>query len=143
LVAGLSRGRFQAGMHYVRYPADLGGVPEFVGGRFSLPETVAGSLNCHVDADLVSILETVGHGLDGRVNSNGHSFYDVFLHARRQGDTGKKDDPQRWIIDSWEAGSYIDGQPDLKPCLRRQPMKLERGEQADNAAPDTAARFDQ
>src|ERR1035438_8118156 len=71
----------QVRSHHVRYPADFRGSPQLGNRRLPAPERLSESLDCNVEPNLVSILETIRDRLRHRIDANRNSLYVMCLPA--------------------------------------------------------------
>ena len=97
----------------------------------------------HIEADLVTEFETVRHGLGGTVNPQGNTLDGVGFDPLMQGEAGETDNPQSNLVRPWTPCLVAEGQPDLMRILRRQAVKIEGGEQADDAVGNLLADLSQ
>ena len=67
----------EIGAHDIEHAADLGVMPEFLGGGLFVPPRIPQRLDRDVDADAVAKTETVGHGFGDAIDGNGHALDDV------------------------------------------------------------------
>src|SRR6266571_9481336 len=80
-----SRHRFHVWPHHRRDSADLGVPPQFVHARAVPLSVVSQRLDGDIQADLVPVLEAVGHGLGRVVDSNLHAFDGASMPWRSAG----------------------------------------------------------
>lgn len=143
VVVDSSRQGFQIRPEDVCHPADLGSFPQLVDGCFLLSQAVTEGLEGYIDADLVTVLEAIGHGLGWRINSDTDAFEGVVFDAVGQCFTREADDPQGRRAWFREPRLPIKGQPDLKGSLRGQSVKLQGRQQAHDSARHSLRRFDE
>jgi hypothetical protein len=60
-------------------------VPEFIVGTSPLPAAIAKRLQCYIQPDLVTVLETVRNRLGRVVDANDHAFYGMLFHTSLKG----------------------------------------------------------
>jgi len=112
-------------------------VHQFTNTRLTFAPYVAQSFDGDIHADLVAILKTVRHRFRRFVDSHLHAFEHVFFDSFFECRPGKADDAEGRTIGDLRAMSFaINHQPHFMGYLRRQFMKLDRGDQAHHAARD-------
>src|SRR5256885_987160 len=79
-------------------PTHLCGLVKFIHRGFALPVTVPQRFQSHMEANLVAILETVGHGFGRSVNAHCNTLYFFRQHAVFERGTGKAHDAQRRMV---------------------------------------------
>ena len=86
-----------------------------------------------VNADLVTVFETVGNRLRGAVDSDRNTFNRVRNDPLGERFSGKTNDAEGWRFQRWTACLIVYRDPDLVWVLGREAMKPERGKEANHA----------
>jgi hypothetical protein len=81
------------GTHDLGHTANLGKAPELVESGAVGTSIVAQCLQCHVEANLVPILETVGDGLCRAIDSDPDALNEMLLDAFLESPPREADDP--------------------------------------------------
>ena len=68
---------FQIGAHDIRDTTHFGIVPQLAGGDFRFLPGLLKCLQCHINANFISELETIGNGFGDAVNVNRNLVDDV------------------------------------------------------------------
>src|SRR5437588_12721397 len=89
LVPWPSTSCLQVRTYHIRYAADLRKAPQRVGTSPVLPEVVLQSLDGDLRADLVAVLEAVGHSPGGGIDAHRAAVYLAHVHTRRPGCAGR------------------------------------------------------
>jgi hypothetical protein len=85
-----------------------------------------------VNADLVTVFETVGNCLRCAVDTDGNAFNGMRHDPLGERFSGKANDSEGWRIQRWTACFVVYCDPDLVRVLGREAMIPERGEQANH-----------
>jgi hypothetical protein len=96
-------------------------------------------VECHIEADLVPILETVSDGSSHAGHSNGYPLDPVLFYACREGFSTGPHNPKRRIIEFRRTSMPVHHQPNLPGSLCSQVMELKSREQTDDSLGNTSA----
>src|SRR2546430_10739088 len=118
----------QVRTHHIRYAADLRKAPQRVGTSPVLLKVVLESFDGDLRADLVAVLEAVGHSFGGGIDAHRDAVYLVHFHTRRQGCAGEIHRSHRKWRATRPPGMDVECDPDFRRSLRREVMKAQRAE---------------
>lgn len=128
--------RLQVRLHYTLNSTDAGETGKILVAAIATGEVPEG-FHSHVDAHLVSVLETVGYGLGCTVDMNRHSFNDMRFDPLGERHTGKSGDPQPRIFQTGKTRLTRQGNPHFRGLLGCQIVKTQCCQQADHCIRDT------
>jgi|SRR5665213_1751344 len=128
-----SRESLHIGLHHIRYPAYLGGLPQVVHRRLAVSHALAESFQCDIETDLVPVFEAIRNGLRNRENTRGYAFDVMYFLTELKGWLGETHDTHSRVIRTRPAILLANSHPDLERVLRANVMEPQRRQEADHA----------
>ena len=123
--------------------ADLGVAPDLVTGHASGSPRRAQRLERNVQADLVAVLEAVGHRLGHTRYLHRNAINRVLFHPFGQRITTEAHDTQRRVVHLGGSRFVRNRHPHLERRLRGEAMKLQRRQQTHQSVGMFAGHFGQ
>jgi hypothetical protein len=114
-------------------------MPKVIHGAAPFSPAFPQRFHGHIEADLVPVLEAVGNGFGGIVNSYVHTLYEMLFNPIAKGISRKAHNVQREVISLGFSGFNVDGHPDFERGLSGKAMKAEGREETDDGVRDSLA----
>ena len=124
--------RFKVWAHHACDALELCIFPDLVETEVRSTFKLTQRLQRHVQANLVSVLETVHNRARRRREPQPDALYAAFRDALRPSGLRESDDSNRRILEPRQCGLPVDGQPDFSWELRAEAVNGQRGQQAED-----------